>query len=111
MFRYVSPGDWSPERYPAAFEFLDHAYAYDSVVWFGLRELARAQPGTPEDARLREVIRLFADHPGLGLWRGVDEPWWSGVPAEETAHAYATIEQLDPATPVMTIQAARGTHR
>ena len=110
MFRYVPPGDWSPERYPAAFEFLDQAHAYDSVVWLGLRELARAQPGTPEEARLREVIWLFADHPGMGLWRGIDEPWWSGVPAEETAHAYATIEQLDPATPFMTIQAARGTH-
>jgi hypothetical protein len=47
MFRYVPPGHWSPERYPAAFEFLDQAHAYDSVVWLGLRELARAQPGTP----------------------------------------------------------------
>jgi hypothetical protein len=109
MFRYVPPSRWSPAMYPGASEFLDHAHAYDGVVWLGLRELARAQPGTPEEARLRDVIRLFADHPGMGLWRGIDEPWWSGVPANETAHAYGTIEQLDPPTPVMTIQAARGT--
>jgi hypothetical protein len=109
MYRYVPTGAWSPQMYPHAEAFLDHVQAHDGVVWLGLRELAQAQPGTPEDATLRDVVQRFASHPGLGIWRGVDEPWWSGVPAEETAHAYMTVNELDPETPMLTIQAPRGT--
>lgn len=109
MYRYVPPEPWSPQTFPRAESFLDHAQSHGGFVWLGLRELARAQPGTPEDAMLRDVHERFSRHPGMGIWRGVDEPWWSGVPAEETAHAYRTLKELDPATPMFTIQAPRGT--
>lgn len=109
MYRYVPPEAWSRQVYPHAEAFLDHAHDHGGVVWLALRELARAQPGTPEDATLRKLIQRFSTHPGMGIWRGVDEPWWSGVPAEETAHAYTTLKELDPATPMLTIQAPRGT--
>jgi len=109
MYRYVPTEPWSPQTYPHADAFLDHVSSHGGVVWLGLRELARAQPGTPEAATLRDLAQRFSSHPGMGVWRGVDEPWWSGVPAEETAHAYMTLKALDPATPMFTIQAPRGT--
>jgi len=111
MYRYVPQGDWSDEKIAEASAFLDTAHAYGGVVWLGLRELAAAQPGDERDLMLRRVVPALAGHPGMGIWRGVDEPWWSGVrPAEVLAHAYATLKELDPATPLHTIQAARGTH-
>jgi hypothetical protein len=109
MYRYLPPKPWSPEVYPHAQAFLDHASGHGGFVWLGLRRLAQAQPGTSADATLRALIQRFSSHPGLGIWRGVDEPWWAGVSARETAHAYRTLKELDPATPLLTIQAARGT--
>ncbi len=111
MYRYVPPGPWTLEMVPQAEAWLDAAHAYRGFVWMGLRDLARAQPGDEQDAMLRQVVPALKDHPGMGVWRGIDEPWWSFVrPAEVLAHAYATVKKLDPATPLLTIQAARGTH-
>ena len=37
---------------------------------------------------LRQVVTTLADDPGLGLWKGVDEPWWAGVPWTSLRYGY-----------------------
>jgi hypothetical protein len=78
-------------------------------TWVGLRELARAQPGTPEDETLRKVVTALKDEPGFGMWKGADEPWHSGLSVEVLRHAAAWRRALDPNHLSVVIQAPRGT--
>ena len=78
-------------------------------VWVSLRDLGLASPGSPEAAMLRRVVTALRRSPGLGMWRGVDEPWWLQWPAGALAYAYETLRSLDPAHRLLTIQAPRGT--
>jgi len=65
---------------------------------------------TPEDeATLRQLIARFKDHPGLGAWKGDDEPEWGKKPIEPLARAKQVIKEVDPNHPVVIIQAPRGT--
>jgi hypothetical protein len=109
LYRYLPTRRWSPAIYPETTSWLDEAHSHGGLAWFGLRELARAQPGTSQELELHEVVTRFAAHPALGLWRGVDEPWWGGRTADSLAHAHTILKGLDPQTPMVTIQAARGT--
>jgi hypothetical protein len=77
-------------------------------TWVNLRELARAQPSTSEEARLREVVTALKGDPGLALWKGADEPWFSGWPPSLLRHAYELTRAEDPAHLSLLIQAARG---
>lgn len=110
MVRYILPrgARWSPDYYDHAQATLDAAAARGAVVRLYLHELSQAQPGTPEDATLRELVARFSDHPGLGFWLGRDEPWLSRILAPTLAHTYATLKELDPSTPVYMVQGARG---
>lgn len=104
---------------------LREAKAWDSAAaargvhtWIYLRELARAQPRTAAEAMLRRVVTTLASDPGLGLWKGVDEPWWAGVTALELRWAYCLTtsrgeecdptQALDPNHLWVTIEAPRG---
>jgi hypothetical protein len=101
--------DWSDEALAEAERWNAAAAARGVHTWVNLRELARAQPGTPEEARLRHVIETLRDDPGLALWKGADEPWLSGWSPSVLAHAYATQRELDPSRLSLLIQAPRGT--
>ena len=83
--------------------------ALGAHMWVSLRDLALATPGSPEAAKLRRVVEALRRNPGLGLWRGLDEPWWLRWPAPALTYAYRTVRSLDPAHPMLTIQAPRGT--
>ena len=78
-------------------------------LWVSLRDLGLATPGSPEAADLRRVVEALRHSPGLGLWRGMDEPWWIRWPASALTYAYETVRSLDPAHPMLTVQAPRGT--
>src|SRR5207302_9350966 len=54
---------------------------------------------------LRLAIGLYKDHPGLGAWKGYDEPAWVKMPAEPLVGAYHVFKELDPNHPVIIIQA------
>ena len=54
-----------------------------------------ALPGTAEEARLAQVVGALKDNPGLGLWKGADEPW-PRFPPSALAHAFGTVKALDP---------------
>jgi hypothetical protein len=103
-------------------EAMNRAAAARGVyTWVNLRELARAQPGSPEEARLRTVVTRLADDPALALWKGADEPFWVGYPPSSLTYAYCLTTargdatwcdkslSLDPFHLWVTIQAPRGT--
>jgi hypothetical protein len=60
-------------------------------TWINLSTLSRATPGSSQAARLRELITsLEADPSGtaIGIWKGADEPLWSGFPPSSLQFAY-----------------------
>jgi hypothetical protein len=59
--------------------------------------------------RLRHVIDTFKDHPGLGIWKGDDEPEWGKQPVPNLERAYTIIKEQDPHHPVWIVEAPRGT--
>ena len=61
------------------------------------------------EAQLREIVNRFKDHPGLGAWKGEDEPEWGKVPIPPLLKARDLIRELDPNHPIVNIQAPRGT--
>lgn len=111
LFRVAPPGNelWSSEQLPRALGWLDAASTRGALVWLSVRELGLAQPGDEREALLRLLAPTLAAHPGLGFWRGMNEPWWAGIPAESLAHANATVKELDSSHAWLTIQAPKGT--
>lgn len=99
---------WKDEDIALAERWNAAAAARGVHTWVNLRELARAQPGTSEEARLRHVLETLRDDPGLALWKGADEPLLSGWSPSVLAHAYATQRALDPGRLSLLIQAPRG---
>ena len=89
---------------------MDAAARYGLYCWPRLGELSSLEPGnTKKEALLRQVIGRFKNHPGLLVWKNVDEPQWGGTPAETMIRAYKLIKELDPNHPVGLTQAPRGT--
>jgi hypothetical protein len=78
-----------------------------TMVW--LARLSLAAQGTVYDTTLRRVVSALAPGAGLGLWKGFDEPFQRHKLPAQLAYAYQTTHALDPAHPVDTIEAARGT--
>ena len=77
------PEPWTDESLARALVAAQAAADRGSFLFVALRELTEAQPGSPEEAMLQKVVTQLAPHPGMGIWKGADEPWWSDVPVEE----------------------------
>jgi hypothetical protein len=74
-----------------------------------LKELAEIDAKHPErEDRLRRVVRFFKGNPGLGVWKGADEPQWGKRPVPDLVRAYHIIHEEDPNHPVWIVQAPRG---
>jgi hypothetical protein len=83
--------------------------------WLGW-DLANFDPGDKaKEAELRRVIKIFKDSPGMGLWKGADEPDWGNShnpkksTPEQVAHVAKIIHDADPDHPIWLVQAPRGT--
>ena len=83
--------------------------------WLGW-DLSNFNPGDqPKEAMLRKVIATFKDSPGMGLWKGADEPDWGNshnprnATPQQVAHVAKLIHELDPNHPIWLVQAPRGT--
>ena len=77
-----------------------------------LADLPDDRPGVDEqrrEAMLRRVLARFKDHPGMGVWKGADEPEWGKLPVAGLVRAYSVIKEVDPRHPVWIVQAPRGT--
>jgi hypothetical protein len=90
--------------------WMDAAARYGLYCWPRLGKLSSLQEGDrAKELFLRSVLNRFRNHPGLLLWKNVDEPWWGKVPAESMIRAYRIIKEVDPCHPVGLTQAPRGT--
>src|SRR3954468_20136407 len=75
-----------------------------------LKELAELDDKHPErEDRLRRVVRFFKNNPGLGIWKGADEPQWGKRSVPALVRAYNVIHKEDPNHPVWIVHAPRGT--
>lgn len=103
-------GGWDARGMAQQKKWLDAAARNGMYCWPYLAELASldAADGRRE-ARLREVINRFKNHPGLLVWKGVDEPEWGKHEVGPMLRARAVIRELDPHHPLVIIQAPRGT--
>lgn len=101
---------WDQEAMAREQQWMDAAAEHGLLCWTFLRELGSIGPDQPErQALLRRVVTRFRDHPGLGFWKGEDEPAWGSKPVEAVERAYRLIKQLDPDHPVQLTQAPRNT--
>ena len=63
------------------------------------------------EAKLRQVVTMFKDHPATLAWKGIDEPAWGKQPVPPMLRAYKLIKELDPMHPVIVTHAPRNTLR
>jgi hypothetical protein len=103
------PLEWNDEWFKRERAYMDAAAKAGVWVMPTLKELSTVKPGdTEQEAKLRAVIRRFRDHPGLGVWKGSDEPQWGKKSVESVVRAYQIIKEEDRDHPVWIVQAPRG---
>ena len=106
----LSDQTWNEATIAREQVLMDAAARYGLYCWPHLKELSSLQEGDhAKEALLRTVLNRFRNHPGLLLWKNVDEPFWGKVPAESMIRAYRIIREVDPYHPVGLTQAPRGT--
>lgn len=93
------------EQLIAVAQELDAAAAHGLEVWLAL---AGADNDLTQQAVLNRVVNIFKGHPGLGVWKGADEPAHGHVPASGCVAVYEHLHLLDPDHPVAIIEAPRG---
>ncbi|HKI91696.1 MAG TPA: hypothetical protein VJ986_05305 [Gaiellaceae bacterium] len=93
----------------------DAAAAHGLRCWCWLGSLANlpSQPGSAREKLLVKVVNGLKGHPGLGVWKGIDEPANplrpGRIPAAGLVRAHRKLRALDPHHPVVVTQAPRGT--
>lgn len=101
-------GDWDEATLQREQKYLDAAARYGMHCMPYLREYARIESDA-QAAHLRELVARFKDHPGLGAWKGDDEPEWAKRPLQPLIRAREIVAQIDPNHPLVIIHAPRGT--
>lgn len=103
-------GPWDETTFEREQAWQDAAAEHGLVCWAFLRELGSIGPqDAAREAMLRRVVTRFRDHPGMGIWKGEDEPAWGRKPVGPVERAYQIIRELDPDHPVQLTQAPRNT--
>jgi hypothetical protein len=115
---------WNSADVADALAWNREAVARDAYTWINLSTLSRAQAGSSQDELLHQVIGTLKGDPSassIGMWKGADEPFWSGIPASSLRFAYCLATShgesgwcagkpaLDAEHLWVTIQAPRGT--
>jgi hypothetical protein len=109
-FRNDRETSWNDQWLAREQAYMDAAAAAGMYCMPWLKELAEVENGDAEqEARLRSVVRRFRNHPGMGVWKGEDEPQWGDRPIEPLERTYRIIKEEDPNHPVWIVQAPRGT--
>lgn len=102
--------DWTETTIADEQKWEDAAARFGLYCWPNLRELASIDGRNRErEVRLRRVVEKFKDHPGLGMWKGEDEPQWGNKKIPPEIRAREIIRELDPNHPVAILHAPRGT--
>jgi hypothetical protein len=74
-------------------------------LWLGL---AGVDNDLTHASLLGHIVGTFEGHPGLGAWKGADEPAHGRVAAAGCVAFYKHLKTLDPNHPVVIIEAPRG---
>jgi hypothetical protein len=102
--------NWSEETIANEQKWEDAASRCGMYCWVYLHERASIRKRDSErEAMLRRVVNQFKDHPGMGIWKGADEPEWGKLKTKPLVNAREIIRELDPNHPLATIEAPRGT--
>jgi hypothetical protein len=116
---------WTSADITDANQWDQAAAARGVYTWVNLSTLSQATPGSINDGRLQQVITTLKGDstgaPGLGMWKGADEPYWGGISPTSLRFAYcrgtsrgdpswcAGEAALDSAHLWVTIEAPKGT--
>jgi hypothetical protein len=94
---------------------LDGAAAAGLLCWLWLGNAAShpVSPTSTPATLMTNIVNTFKAHPGLGVWKGADEPanplrGQFKLPAAGLIRAYKKLKTLDPGRPLVIIQAPRG---
>jgi hypothetical protein len=113
-------GDWNAQQLDAQIAAertqLDALEAHGLQSWMQLGDLANIPAGTspPQAQQLAKVVDGLQGHAALGAYKGVDEPrnpfrgadW---IRPAGLVRAYERLKQIDPAHPVVIVQAPLST--
>jgi hypothetical protein len=101
---------WDDEAIAHERKWQDAAAKHGMYCWVFLRELASIDGKDPKrEAMLRKVVNTFREHPGMGVWKGADEPEWGKLAVPPLVRAREIIRELDTNHPVAVTHAPRGT--
>lgn len=101
---------WSGAALELEQKYQDPAARLEMHCLVNLRELGSLRAGeTAQEAQLRKLVNRFKDHPGMGVWKHVDEPEWGKHPIPPMPNVTRIIRELDPHHPIEITHAPRGT--
>ena len=101
---------WTEARFELERKVEEAAARNGLHSWLNLREAAQVKPGAVKSEQLlRKILMTFRDNPGLGVYKGDDEPEWGKHPLPPLENAFKIIREVDPNHPMAIIQAPRGT--
>jgi hypothetical protein len=93
------------EQIVSVMQELDAASKHGLQLWLAL---AGVDNDLSHQALLDRIVNTLKAHPGLGAWKGADEPAHGHVPAPGCVAVYRHVKSLDPDHPLVLIQAPRG---
>ncbi|MFL5928818.1 MAG: hypothetical protein ACJ77E_17945 [Gaiellaceae bacterium] len=92
------------EQLIAVGQELDAAPRHGLQLWLAL---AGVDNDLSHRSLLDEIVDAVKGHPGLGVWKGADEPAHGHVSAAGCVAVYQHLKQLDPHHPLVIIEAPR----
>lgn len=84
-------------------------YGMRCCPWLGWDLCNIKLDDTQKEQQLQSIIVRLKRSPGLGLWKGADEPEWGRKSPVDVANTARIIHQADPDHPIWLVQAPRGT--
>jgi hypothetical protein len=124
VYKTGTGGIWSNADLNNALAWDQATAALNVYTWPNLGGYSQALPGSMQDAALANVVQTLTDDPSgsaIAMWKGRDEPWWSGIAPDALQFAYCRVTgrgdptwcdgeaPLDPSQLWVTIEAPRGT--
>lgn len=117
MFMRTGGPHWNAETiaHEKQMQEVAGAHGLRCCPWLGWDLANFAATDKKNQAELIKIIDTFKDSPGMGLWKGADEPEWGNEAnhnkstPEEVDNVASIIHANDPNHPILLIQAPRGT--
>lgn len=89
---------------------LDWCADHGMLALFNLRDLSQfSATDTNTPTLLTNLVNMFKNHPGLGMWKNYDEAWWGNITEPNLQRGYDIVRQLDPNHLTEQTHAPRGT--